>query len=324
MASIRNKTIDLLRCIGLFLVIAAHCDFPRWFYNLREFDVVLLVFVSGASFYLSFRDKHIRYTEYLKKRVFRLLIPVYTFLTLFFIIFFLLGRKFSLAVIIESYLLLSGGILFVWVYRIFLTTSILNPMWIRILKPEKTLIYFVGSILLLIINDGLNWLAVSYMSLTMSKVFQYVVIYTIAYSVISMEGMLWMQSDQNKRWIFIGTWTILFFGLFMFYRTFDLYDMKYPPKIYYISYGLMWSGLLYMAMEHISLKDKVFRIIKWISANTMTIYLWHIMFYYLLETFFIKLQNNGLLSYTIYLGGGVAFTLLLQIIKGKLRRADAV
>ena len=43
----RNVTIDILRVIGLILVISAHCEFPEWFYELWEFDVVTLVAVSG-------------------------------------------------------------------------------------------------------------------------------------------------------------------------------------------------------------------------------------------------------------------------------------
>ena len=81
----RNVTIDILRIIGLFLVIAAHCEFPEWFYELREFDVVTLVAVSGMSFYASSGRSNESYGNYVKKRFLRLVLPVWEFLVLFFV-----------------------------------------------------------------------------------------------------------------------------------------------------------------------------------------------------------------------------------------------
>ena len=105
----RDITIDLLRVIGLFLVIAAHCEFPEWFYEFREFDVVTLVAVSGMSFYVSSNKKAESYPEYVKKRFLRLVLPVWEFLIVFFLVFALLGVTFRFREILESFLLLSGG-----------------------------------------------------------------------------------------------------------------------------------------------------------------------------------------------------------------------
>ena len=46
----RNSTIDLLRVIGIVLVIVSHSYFPEAIEELICFDVVLLVFVAGYSF----------------------------------------------------------------------------------------------------------------------------------------------------------------------------------------------------------------------------------------------------------------------------------
>ena len=54
----RDSTIDLLRVLGTLLVIQAHVKIPKVMSEIRIFDVVLLVFISGMSL------KYAKYKHY--------------------------------------------------------------------------------------------------------------------------------------------------------------------------------------------------------------------------------------------------------------------
>ena len=107
----RNVGIDILRVIGILLIILAHVNPPGIIFQLRNFDVVMLVILSGMLSNTSYK-KSKGYFKYLVKRFIRLIIPVWIFLIVFFLgnyicyKNFLFGRIYSLRTIINSFLLL--------------------------------------------------------------------------------------------------------------------------------------------------------------------------------------------------------------------------
>lgn len=301
----RNLIIDLLRMIGLFLVIAAHCKFPDWFYELREFDVVTLVAVSGMSFYLSAGRTQESYGSFVIKRFRKLVLPVWMFLVFFFLFFRLLGRSFSIREIAESFLLLSGGILFIWVYRIFFINALLNPFLKRL--AEKCSFFAGVSFLIvgLVVNEFLFRLVGLVLTGTAGKVFDYVVVYTLGYALISWAGILWQKGDRRERRILLAAAAALF-SLSVIagdFRNFS--ESKYPPQLYYISYGLLVTFGLYMLCSLLPVNEKAGRVITWLSVRTMRIYMWHIFLYYLLDTLTPSLMDHAWLTYGVLLGGGI-------------------
>lgn len=301
----RNLTIDLLRMIGLFLVISAHCNFPDWFYEPREFDVVTLVAVSGMSFYLSAGRTQESYGSYVIKRFRKLVLPVWVFLVFFFLFFRLLGRSFTVKEIAESFLLLSGGILFIWVYRIFFINALLNPFLKRLAEKYS----FFGGISLLIIGLGVNELLFRLVGLvltgTAGKVFDYVVVYTLGYALISWAGILWEKGNRTERMILLAAAAALFTLSVIAggFRNFS--ESKYPPQLYYISYGLLVTFGLYMLCAALPLNKTAGQVITWLSVRTMRIYIWHIFLYYLLDTMAPSLMDHAWLTYGVLLGGGI-------------------
>ena len=85
----RDKKIDLLRFIGLMMIILAHTVPPKFLAQVRNFDVPLMVFVSAVTF-SKFQKKE-TYFSYLYKRLKRLVLPVWVFLTFYFIWLFVLN-----------------------------------------------------------------------------------------------------------------------------------------------------------------------------------------------------------------------------------------
>jgi fucose 4-O-acetylase-like acetyltransferase len=49
----RDIRFDILKVIGLFCIILAHVSPPSLIFQLRNFDVPLMVMISGSVFYLS-------------------------------------------------------------------------------------------------------------------------------------------------------------------------------------------------------------------------------------------------------------------------------
>ena len=75
----RDKTIDLFRVIWLLAIILAHVSAPAVIFQLRNFDVVLMVLLTGVSYELSTskpKTLH-QYLSYVYRRFKRLIIPTY-------------------------------------------------------------------------------------------------------------------------------------------------------------------------------------------------------------------------------------------------------
>ena len=125
----RDHNIDLLRFIGLSLVILAHVFPPPILFNIRCFDVPLMVFVSGMTCYGRSADFSF---NYLMRRFTRLVLPVWIFLTLYFTM--ILGLEvididsgLTLKHVVGSYLLWEG-IGYVWIIRVFLLMALITPL----------------------------------------------------------------------------------------------------------------------------------------------------------------------------------------------------
>lgn len=80
----RDKTIDIMRVIGIMLIILAHVSPPEFLFQLRTFDVPMMIFISGMSYYVASK-KDVKIVPYVKSRFRRLVVPAWIFITLFYI-----------------------------------------------------------------------------------------------------------------------------------------------------------------------------------------------------------------------------------------------
>ena len=125
----RDTSIDLLKFIGLSMIILAHVDIPGIVAQLRNFDVPLMVLLSGAAYGLSVR-KDQSYLAYLFKRFERLALPVWIFLTTYFISLLILSpdsKTLNTYTILTSYSFISG-IGYVWIIRVFFLVALIAPL----------------------------------------------------------------------------------------------------------------------------------------------------------------------------------------------------
>ncbi|HFU3970357.1 TPA: acyltransferase family protein, partial [Streptococcus suis] len=145
----RYLYIDKLKTLGLLLIFLAHVSPPMFLFQLRNFDVILMIIVSCILFFLS--RKKLSFGDYILKRFKRLVIPTWIFLTIFFILSFLMGVYFNLKVIISSFAL-HGGIGYVWVIKIYLLVAIILPLVKPLLLKKEKILYII-SLLSLILNE---------------------------------------------------------------------------------------------------------------------------------------------------------------------------
>ena len=139
----RDLSIDLLRTIGILFIVLAHVDAPFIIKQIRIFDVVLLVAVSG---YVYKEPKN--YIKYIFKRMERLALPTWLFLTVFFFGLFLVEKILKIEVgglnketIISSYTF-WWGIGFVWIIRIYLGVAIFGPIILKKVSLKCIILYW--------------------------------------------------------------------------------------------------------------------------------------------------------------------------------------
>lgn len=303
----RDPAIDLMRTIGILLMFAAHCSLSERGHDLREFDLVVLFFVSGMSFaYSSFTFSKENYLNYLKKRLIRLVLPAWTYLIIFFVIFhFIPGYNFTLMDMIKSFLFTSGGIMFVWVYRVFIGTAVTTPLFLHWFRNLSDKLIILGTVPVLLINDLIyTKVLLNLPNETVSDLLTYLITYTIGYGIITFLGARYLKFEQKDRILMTAVYAIVFVALAVFFRLDHLEAYKFPPQTYYISYGLMWSGFLYLVLSKYYTKSIPF--VSWVSANCMRLYLAHIALYYL----FFPYLPNTLSQYVVLFGGSCIQVLL--------------
>ncbi len=296
----RNFTIDILRVLGTFLVILAHVSPPALLLNVRTFDVVLLVFISG----ICAKKEHCitegkEYGKYLLKRVRRLVFPTWLLLSVMFVVFWagytvLFEKPFfwTLEQILESYLLLDG-VGYVWIVRVYLLIALIAPLLAKINLKLSDVQYFLFIIGIASLNIVVYFFL--YTNTTNLFITEFL-FYLLAYGFVVAVSM---RFDPKKKfslcYVLLSMVGLLIFQILAIVqgKGFSPADAKYPPAPYYLFYGLTISMLLYWACGFLKIGEKkwVKRIV-WLSKNSFTIYLLHIPFvvlFHSLSSHFIAL-----------------------------------
>lgn len=320
----RDYKIDILRFIAIVCIILAHTSPPGIIFVLRNFDVTLMVMIMGTSYYLSSNGKNINYLNYVRKRFNRLIIPTWIFLTIFFTIFYIISLitnsefEFGFKSILGSYSLL-GGIGYVWIMMVFFLVAILNPIILCMSnKVKSNTRYFLGLLLMYIvylllvsINSKLNGL--------IKVIFQNIIVYSIGWGLIAAIGIRLKRLNKKELFIYAGIF-LLIFVFFMFKYNFEsTQNYKYPPTMYYISYGIFMSFVLLIILD-IKYIYNLFNnnFVKYISTNSLWLYLWHIIPIYILDIYgeYVAIFNNNFITRFIFI---FVFSLIVTVMHQKVK-----
>lgn len=326
----REDSIDVLRGIGLLCIILAHVGPPGILFQIRNFDVPLMVLLAGSAFLISSQNKpKPRYIEYVKRRIVRLVIPTWIFLSMFFIftlITSLVTHKpypFSSYKILSSFLLLSG-IGYVWIIRIFFLVSLIAPFTLFHYKASNNIIrktYFAVFVVYVIYEVLFRYFPSTdqeVLNVILDDIF-YVI---IPYGCIFFLGTRLFVMKANNLLIA----SIISFLLFLAY-VFILYKLnghfiatqkyKYPPTAYYSLYAMSVSiGLYWLSRtkiySHIPGKNPV----AFLGRSSLWIYLWHILILYLISWSHVSI--NFILKYIVVLGAAVGIAMAQMLLLNKV------
>ena len=276
----RNKSIDICRIIGTFLVILAHVPISAIISNIRSFDVILLVFISGFCIHISGS-----YLQYVYKRFRRLVVPGWILLLFLFIstaIACLILKKsqlYSFSTIIYSFFYLERGIGYIWIIRIYIGIAVIIPLFRILFDRINSELYFVI----------LSFLVVNLLSYITKYINSYNIMYyleeIVVYGMIAYYGDRYNRNEnidnKHKFLIFIFVFYFLLFLVTICFYKFNPNNYKYPPQIQYISYGVICSCMIYKISVKLSdyiNKDIINKIIIYLSQNSFILYLVHIFF----------------------------------------------
>lgn len=284
----RDYSIDVLRSIGILVIMVAHAEPPGWVLQLRNFGTPLLVVASALSFSLIYGSGVNSINVFYRKRLSKLVIPCWIFLCFFFgfysLLFLSLGREipFTSYTIFTSYTFYSG-IGFLWIIQIYLFIALATPFAIRLSsKIEGNLFYYSLLFSLYIAYECIVSLFVWEYKYQVSL--KIVALNAGAYIIVFLYGMRLAKLKTST--IFLFTVAALFFfmliasnlrftvGEFISTQTF-----KYPPRLYYLAYAIFSINIIYLIARS-SLLKWFFPLFKWISTHSLWIYLWHIFLFY--------------------------------------------
>lgn len=277
-SSKRIEFIDFLKVLGLFLIMVPHVEAPGWALMGRAFDVQLLVILSATLAKRSI-DRRLKSGESLGKywgaRVVRLVTPAWIFLSIYFALLFIKGERYSLGYYRDSFLLSLYGIGYVWIILVYIFTASWNIAFYK-MKSFKISLIVSGS--LYILCEVMLYFGVG----EQSRIFVNTFYYIFPYGFLTLIGFFYNQMGVWTKRIILASSTSLFVVLALYYKVSTgsfqpVYYAAFPPRAYFLSYGIMVSMLLMMLLDGKQLKIFKNKFVIFMSRQSMWIYLWHIL-----------------------------------------------
>lgn len=312
-------------------IILAHARPPLIIFQMRNFDVPLMVLVAGSAFAISTQTRpKSRYFEYIKNRFIRLVVPTWIFLFTFFVLTLIVSLvmnkpyPFSSHKILTSFLLFRG-IGFVWIIRVFILVSLIAPFTIfnsefPYNSHQKT---FIAVFVLYAIyevsfrffpNVDQTHLRVMFNN-TLYMVIPYGCVFFLGTRLYTMSAKSMLIASLTSLLLFVA------YALILYKFKFDGHfiptqQRKYPPTAYYLSYAMFASIGLYWLLQtriysYIPGKDYI----AFLGRSSLWIYLWHILIFYLME--WASISINFALKFIVMLCAAVGITTIQMFVLNK-------
>lgn len=296
--SYRNTTIDFLRFIGISCIILAHVDIPRIIFQARNFDVPLMVILSGISFVKFSSKKYSSYPKYIYSRFLRLVVPTWIFLFLYcFIDYLFYGDIPDIKNFYKQLFLIENTGAGTWIIRIFVSISIVAPLLFKInqiIQNNKK--FFITLISALIVYETSLFYSKLFIPAQIFNILERGVFFTYSYGLIFLYGIrlptLNLRALLSHIKIFGGIFFLFF--VYLFFKngeTIPTQDFKYPPQTYYLSYALFVSTILFFVVTKLpEFKICDTKLFQFIGQSTLWLYIWHLLIIKIYESFEIKIH----------------------------------
>lgn len=288
----RLSIVDDLRGISILVMILIHTNayflknkIAYMSVELSQFAVVAFVFCSAYLLYLKLPlQSFSQFISYLKKRVIRLVLPYYCFLALYLV--FLIPKeqhKLTFSYLFHN-LFFTGGLDFNWLVLLFLELTVLMPLFK--LWKEKRGIILIGFTFLSFVSTLI------FLAFTPLPFYRWIM--WLPWSLVVIYTLFFPRIYENKKTFWLIT--IILFLIFILsqqyvlvplHHSLRMYDNKYPPNIYHLSYGIMGINLLYFFSEKgLFSFSPVRQFVHFFSLHSYSIFFVHILVIYALTMFF--------------------------------------
>ncbi len=275
-------------------------------WNYSNFVVQMFLFSSAYLFFI--RESSGKFS-YIVKRVWRLIAPYYLFLLAYFGLLLAFEPKKITAPFIVKNLLLVGGVDINWLVILFLYMAVLMPL-IGILTTKNKwlvhLIFFISVIsatVLLFIKSPLP----------------YKILMWLPWLTIPMITYYFTRAEKNKSTPFIMTFLsfLIFLGtakVIALRQTSPIFfNNKYPPNIYFLSYGVAWIGVLLVLFQSIKNQKRITDIFNFFSKYSYSLFFIHYLVIYLVSKTIPYTKLGWPFFFLLVLFSSVIVQLLLNI-----------
>ncbi len=278
----RYREIDELKAIGIFFIILVHSiqqtaqtAFSTSLANISQFAVPVFVFCS-CLLYAKISNKYTSSTlVYVARRVWRLLRPYYIFLIFYIPLTGVLTLK---NIDIKH----AVSLLLVWA-----PTN--EPDWAVLLFIYVSCLALVVRYLYHRVRPAF-WLYVGAAIASAGPLLQYTYpfgfrsIMWLPWSLVVLFGFF-VKKYEDRRWLYpiiLIVPVVVFFGSYLTLsqagRQLSFYANKYPPNLYFLSYGILASSMFYIASKWGIFTIIPRSIINFLSTNSYSIYFVHFIF----------------------------------------------
>jgi peptidoglycan/LPS O-acetylase OafA/YrhL len=323
----RDLRVDILKVIGLFCIILAHVGTGQVIFQVRNFDVPLMVICSGALFFISTKQTNLAYSAYVKKRLERLLAPSWMFLIIYFSLIYSLNSitknnfPYSSVDILQEFILRSK-IIGLWIIRVFILVSLIAPFIFNLyLRVKNEMIFLLILLGVYLFYEACYGILSIYNSSLIFKLMEKSIFEMIPYGCLFGIGI--SLAHLKKRTILVLSMIFLAIFVFLFLIKIssgypvDTQLYKYPPRLYYLSYAIFVSLLLWIVFSYIEIKNRIaLALILFLSSSSLWIYLWHwFILYYSLSIerklfYSASLSRHSFVTFSIVVIASIVLTFL--------------
>lgn len=310
----RSDRMDFLRGTAIVVMIFTHCTacylsnktaYALW--NLSHFVVPIFLFVSSYLFFQKYKNgKEIGVFEYIKRRIPRLITPYYIFLAVFILLALFLEPKKLTPSFFLGALTITGGIDINWLVLLFVYLSVLLPIFVYMQNHKKTwfFIYFIISLLTSLV-------LLVYVLPTSYKLYMW-----IPWSLIIYFSLFLQINEDKPQYMLYGiTGCAILFLITRFIRisthqSLIFYTNKYPPNLHYLSYGMIWTSILFSLAPYVSGSSLIMKPMRFISKNSYSLFFIHYIVIYLIR----KLYAYTTIYWFIFFVVVCLFSVIIQYI----------
>lgn len=289
MTNQRTSLIDNLRGISVIGMILIHVNayylsnklaYQLW--NWTQFVVPLFIFCSSYLYFAKTRQTAILEIKdilpYLKKRISRLLIPFYVYLFFYYLLLYVTGKQFTFLSVVKSLTLTTPSNDISWLILLFTYFIFLLPILDYLALKKSSLFLFVticsylSAIYFLFFPSPINF-----------KLIMWLPWLTI---VIATWFIVRIESSKKQLGVFILLSALMFttvlWSKVSLHQSLSFYNNKYPPNLYYLSYGLLTMGLLTMLLKKDVFPSVIKLFVFFMSKYSYTIFFIHFLIIFII------------------------------------------